>query len=333
MEVAEISANDELVLLPAQQNETAVIRADLLEQTRHYIEEAKATETRRGYRIDWKHFTAWCQKQGLQVMPAHPETVALYLTDTAKVAKVATLQRRLTSISQAHAAAGFTESPTKTALVRSVFQGIRREKGIAKVGKTPTLSQDIIRMVHALSGESLIGVRDRALILVGFSGAFRRSELAALSVGDVEFHDRGLTLYIRKSKTDQEGQGQKVGIPPGAMEETCPVKALEKWMAKAGVSDGPLFRSVNRHGKVASRGICSRTVADVVKRAVLKIGKDPAAFAGHSLRAGLATSAAMHGKSMTSIMKQTRHRSEAMVRVYIREGNLFRDNAAEGIGL
>lgn len=305
----------------------------LYEQTRHYIEEAKAAETRRGYTIDWKHFSGWCEKNGRQAMPASPETVALYLTDSAAAAKVATLQRRLTSISQAHAARGFTDSPTKTALVRSVFQGIRREKGIAKAGKTPALSQDIIRMVHALPADRLIGLRDRALLLVGFSGAFRRSELAALTVGDVEFHDRGMTIYIRKSKTDQEGAGQKVGIPHGAMEETCPVRALEQWMAKSGVTEGPLFRSVNRHGKAAGRGICSRTVADVVKRAVLKIGKDPTAFAGHSLRAGLATSAAMHGKSMTSIMKQTRHRSEAMVRVYIREGNLFRDNAAEGIGL
>lgn len=310
-----------------------LVAPGLSDETRHYIKEAKAAETRRGYRTDWKHFSEWCRHHARQALPASPETVALYLTACAQTAKASTLQRRLTSISQAHAAAAFSESPTKTALVRSVFQGIRREHGVARQVKTPALSQDVIRMVHALPADTLAGMRDRALILVGFAGAFRRSELAALTVADVAFHDRGMTLTIRWSKTDQEGAGQPVGIPFGAVEDTCPVRALQTWMETAGISEGPLLRSVDRHGNVAGRGICARTVADVVKRTVAKIGKDPGMFAGHSLRAGLATSAAMHGKSMASIMKQTRHRSEAMVRVYIRDGSLFRDNAADGIGL
>lgn len=310
-----------------------LVNVELMAQAHQYIQESKAPETRRGYRIDWTHFSNWCNRQKRTALPATPETVALYLTDCAATAKPATLQRRLTSISQAHSAAGYSDSPTKTAIVRSVWQGIRREKGVAKQGKQPTLTQDIIRMVYALPNDTLLGIRDRALLLVGFSGAFRRSELVALMIKDIAYHDRGMTITIRRSKTDQEGEGHKVGIPFGNGPDTCPVTALQNWCQRAGIVEGVVFRAVDRHGHISPRALCSRTVADVVKRSVLKIGKDPAVFAGHSLRAGLATAAAMHGKSMTSIMKQTRHRSEAMVRVYIREGSLFRENAAEGIGL
>jgi integrase len=218
-------------------------------------------------------------------------------------------------------------------LVRSVWQGIRREKGVAKQGKTPALVNDMVRMVGHLGSERTIEVRDKALLLIGFAGALRRSEVVSLEVGDIGFGEQGVTLLLRRSKTDQEGQGQKIAIPFGHQDETCPVKALEAWIQKGNVLEGALFRAVDRHGNIGASRMDGKSVARIVKRAILRMGKDPAQFAGHSLRAGLATSAAMAGKSMNAIMKQTRHRSEAMVRVYIREGSLFRDNAAEGIGL
>jgi integrase len=189
-------------------------------------------------------------------------------------------------------------------------------------------------MVHELPANRLIGKRDRALLLVGFAGAFRRSELVGLDVGDLSWQEgQGVIVTLRRSKTDQEGQGQKVGIPFGQGEETCPVRALREWLAAAQISEGPVFRAVDRHGNVSSRGMCGRSVARVVQRSIGHTGKDARKFGGHSLRSGLATSAAMAGKSMNAIMGQTRHKSEAMVRLYIREGSLFRDNAAQGLGL
>lgn len=306
--------------------------AALSEQAREYLHQAKAAETLRGYRIDWNDFAGWCQRHGQAALPAAAETVALYLTAHVQTHSTATLQRRLASISQAHAAGGYAESPTKSALVRSVWQGIRREKGVARKGKAPALTADLIRMVHVLP-PTIIGKRDKALLLLGFAGALRRGELVGLDVSDVDWQEQGIVLTIRRSKTDQEGAGQKIGIPQGAGEDTCPARALQTWLEAAGIGEGPIFRPVDRHGNVGAGRLDPRGVARVVQRTMAKLGKDPAQFGGHSLRSGLATSAAMAGKSMNAIMKQTRHRSEAMVRLYIREGSLFRDNAAEGIGL
>jgi integrase len=324
-------STDLVIVSQAPSGEMTV--AELVAKASHYVESAKAPETVRGYRIDWKDFSGWCERHGRDAMPASSETVALYLTEEAGHHKPATLQRRLSSIAQAHSAAGYNDSPTKSALVCSVWQGIRREKGVAKQGKSPALVNDMVRMVGHLGSERTIDVRDKALLLIGFAGALRRSEVVSLEVRDIAFGEQGVTLLLRRSKTDQEGLGQKIAIPFGHQEETCPVKALEAWIQKGSILEGFLFRAVDRHGNVAAAKMDGKSVARIVKRAMLRTGKDPALFAGHSLRAGLATSAAMAGKSMNAIMKQTRHRSEAMVRVYIREGSLFRDNAAEGIGL
>jgi integrase len=175
-----------------------------------------------------------------------------------------------------------------------------------------------------------IGIREQALLLVGFAGAFRRSELAALDWEDVEERPEGLVVTIRRSKTDAEGQGRKVGIPRGR--EVCPVAALAAWREESGGGSGPVFRRVDRHSRLLER-MSGQAVAFVVKRWAAVIGRDATEFSGHSLRAGLATSAALAGKSERAIMNQTGHRSVTMVRRYIRDGSLFRDNAAEGIGL
>jgi integrase len=181
--------------------------------------------------------------------------------------------------------------------------------------------------------EGLLGVRDRVLLLIGFTGAFRRSELVALDRAAVQFTREGLVVTIWRSKTDQEGEGRKIGIPYGSNPETCPIRSLQEWLERSGIAEGPLFRPINRHGKIASTRISGSAVAEVVKKYVEAVGLNPDLFAGHSLRSGLATAAASAGASERSIMDQTGHRSLAMVRKYIRTGSLFRENAAAVLGL
>lgn len=301
------------------------------QQVREYVAQSLAENTRRAYRSDWEHFAGWCARRGVRALPAVPEAVAAYLAAHAETFSVATLQRRLVSIGQAHRAAGH-EDCTKAPGVKATWRGIRRAKGVAPKGKAPLLTPDVVRMVATLP-KDLGGVRDRALLLVGFAGAFRRSELVGLDREDVEFTLEGVVVTLRRSKTDQEGEGRKVGIPWGRHAETCPVQALTAWLEQAGITEGPLFRAVNRHGQVQAGRLSGSAVAEVVKRAALRAGLDPALYAGHSLRAGLATSAAAAGASERSIMAQMGHRSVSMVRRYIRDGSLFRENAAAMVGL
>ena len=301
------------------------------EQAKDYARQAKSKNTRRAYASDWDDFARWCQPYGFVPLPARPETVALYLTALADALKPSTLGRRLATISQVHQAADH-ETPTTAAPVRLVWAGIRRAKGTEQQGKAPAVTAEIGRMVDTLD-DRLIGVRDRALLLIGFAGAFRRSELVGLDVRDVHAGHDGLTVHIRKSKTDQEGQGRKVGIPYGSHPHTCPVRAFAAWLEKCGLTEGPLFRSVNRHGQLQPGRLSDRAVALIVKRAAEKAGLNPDKYAGHSLRAGLATSAARAGVSERSIMAQTGHKSVLVARRYIRDGSLFRDNAAAQVGL
>jgi integrase len=218
------------------------------------------------------------------------------------------------------------------------MKGIRRTKGTAPTQKAAALIDDIRAMVDATDA-GLIGLRDRALILLGFAGAFRRSELVGLDVDDCAFSKDGLTVNLRRSKTDQAGAGRKVGIPYGSNPSTCPVRNLNEWIERAGIMSGegeprgPLFRSINRHGQVQPGGLSGIDVARVVKKLATRAGLDAAKYAGHSLRAGHATSAAIAGASERSIMNQTGHRSVQMVRRYIRDGSLFRENSAGKLGL
>jgi integrase len=313
----------------------AVLDADwlpsLAEQAQKYVDASKSENTRRAYRADWADFTGWCRVKLLDWLPADPASLILYLTELSGKAKVATLTRRLSAISQAHQLAGHA-SPTQDARVRTVMAGIRRTKGTAPETKRPVLVAELKTILENLPG-SLLGTRDRALLLLGFSGGFRRSELVALDVEHLIENRDGMVVTLGRSKTDQEGQGRRVGIPRGREEATCPVRALELWRAAGHIETGALFRVMNRHGQVLPKRLSGEGVALVVKRWVEPLGYDPATFAAHSLRAGLATSAAAAGKSERAIMQQTGHRSVAMVRRYIREGNLFRENAAEGLGL
>jgi len=305
--------------------------AAMLDQAQDYARLSRATNTQRAYRADWADFSAWCATQGLPALPATPQTVLLYLTDAAQRCKVSTLQRRLTTISQAHKAERHP-SPTGDPAVRAVWAGIKRTKGTAQHGKTAAVTADLRRMVRALPESNAIGKRNRALLLLGFAGAFRRSELVGLDIADVVVTGDGLVVTLRRSKTDQEGAGRTVGIPYGSDPTTCPVRATTGWIAAAGLTAGPLFRSITRHGKVQGR-LSDWAVAQVVKAAATGAGLDPALYAGHSLRAGLATAAAQAGVSERAIMAQTGHKSLPMVRKYIRAGSLFQDNAAAKVGL
>lgn len=321
----------DLILSDVSQSTHVGSLEQIADQANEYVHHSKAENTVRAYRSDLAHFESWCRSHGQPPLPATPETTALYITDLAKTHKTATIIRRISAISQAHQMAGF-ETPTKTAQVRLVLAGIRRTKGTAQVAKTPVLVDDLRRMIAHLP-ENLLGVRDRALLLVGFGGAFRRSELVALDIADVAVTRDGLVVTIRRSKTDQEGEGRKIGIPYGSNPATCPVRSLQDWLAQCGFTEGPLFRPVDRFSRVASMRLSAAAVADIVKRYAAAVGLKASDFAGHSLRSGLATSAAMAGASERAIMQQTGHRSVATVRRYIRDGSLFRENAVALCGL
>src|ERR1700761_7479445 len=219
----------------------------LFAQVQASFDASRAQSTRRAYAHDWHDFQIWCQAHALLPLPAAPESVIFYATDLTKnrKKKLNTLQRRLAAISQLHQEAGFP-SPTQTWAMKQFLAGLRRELGVAPERKRPLLAEDLRELLLDLP-DSRVGKGDRALLLLAFPGAFRRSELVALDVSDLEETRDGLIVTIRKSKTDQEGQGRRVGIPPGADEARCPLHALKVWIAEGGIDSGALFRVMNRH--------------------------------------------------------------------------------------
>jgi integrase len=300
-------------------------------RAREFVRQAKAPNTRKAYSADWADFIRWCAKYRRDALPARPDTVSYYLADKSARLRVSTLQRRLATIAEAHRAAGH-QSPNIHPQVRLVWQGIRREKGVLQDHKKPVLTKHIRLMLAGLPS-TLLGSRDRALLLLGFAGAMRRSELVGLDLSDLAQADEGLIVTIRKSKTDQLRQGRKVGIPFGGSPDTCPVRAIQAWLQNSGIDEGALFRPVNRHGHVIEKRLSDHAVAEVVKRSLKAAGKSPRGYSGHSLRAGLVTQAAMAGASERSIQEQSGHRSLLVLRRYIRDGSLFRENAAAKVGL
>ena len=319
------------LMCPVPVEDTNVIPAPSLDQVREFIRASKSDNTLRGYKSDWKSFCSWCESRHLCAVPASPETVATFIAECTSTLKVGSIQRRLNAIAEAHKAVGL-ESPTHSGLVGNTMKGIRRTRGTAPVQKTATLIADIRAMIDATDAR-LIGLRDRALILLGFAGAFRRSELVGLNVSDCEFGKDGLTVTLRRSKTDQTGAGRKIGIPYGSNPDTCPVRILQAWIEQAGISEGPLFRAVNRHGNVQAGGLSGIDVARIVKKLVGRAGLNAATYSGHSLRAGHATAATIAGASERSIQNQTGHKSVQMLRRYIRDGSLFRENSGGKLGL
>jgi integrase len=290
-----------------------------------YLRAATARNTRRAHESDLRQFLAWGA-----MIPTSSETVAAYLAEQAGTLAVATLERHLASISRAHTDRGL-ESPTRSDLVRACLRGIRRVHGTRQRRVAPILVVDLRAMVAPLN-EDLQALRDRALLLVGFAGAFRRSELVAINCTDLEWAPEGVVVTLPRSKTDQNGRGRHVAIPRGSG-GLCPVKALDTWLRSAGIEDGRVFRAINCHGNVYGDGLSPESVARIIKKRAAAVGLDPARFSGHSLRAGLVTSAAASGVPGWAIKRVTGHRSISTLHRYVRPVNAFDETVAHNWGI
>jgi len=317
-------------LAPSETASLTAVSPELVDAARAFAQAARSENTLRAYRRQWDAFSAWCGARGFPSLPAAPAVVALYVTDKVGAGwKVAGLAQALAAISVAHVAAGHP-SPRGAREVREVMAGVRRKVGTAQRQAAP-LMRDQLRAISEALPATLKGQRDRALLLVGFFGAFRRSELVGLEVEDVRFSAEGLEVTLRRSKTDQDGAGHVKALPYAATPSLCPVRALRAWLDAAGVTTGPLFREVTRHGTVAPAPLSGRSVSRLVKESLEAAGLDADGFSGHSLRAGFATQAAKSGKAERAIQRQTGHRSVTMLRRYIRDANLWTENAAAGL--
>lgn len=287
-----------------------------------YINSALSDNTRIAYKSDLAHFMSWGGS-----IPASPELVSRYLAFYADSNASATLSRRIVSINRAHTSQNLP-SPTKADLVKGTLRGIRRTLGTKQRQVEPLLKDDLVKMVSSLVG--VRGCRDRALLLLGFAGALRRSELVGLQYADIEFVTHGLLIHLRHSKTDQEGHGRKIAIPY-ARGVVCPVLALKEWLVISKIYHGPLFRQIIGHSKLCDLSLSTHAVAIIVKKYAALLNLDASNFSGHSLRAGLVTSAAQAGVSAWKIKQQSGHKSDAMLNRYIRDARLFNDNAVGAI--
>ena len=284
---------------------------------RQYLDAALADNTLRAYRSDLKHFVAWGG-----IIPATPARVAKYIAHHASSLASSTLSRRLIAIARAHTAQGFA-SPTQSPLVTATLQGVRRScrRTIRQVA--PLQKTELLRMLKGLNG--LQGMRDAALLLLGFASAMRRSELVSLDVSDIEMTVQGMLIRLRRSKTDQEGGGRDVVIPR-MRGRHCPVRALETWLNAANIEDGALFRRVSCYDEVMPQRLSAQSVALIIKRCAAEAGLDSSLYSGHSLRAGFVTNAARCGASSASIRGQTGHQSDAMLLRYVRLSQRFSEH-------
>lgn len=313
-------------LIPAGSSLPATL-APAMESARGYVQASRSEATRKAYAADWQAFASWCQVQGLDPLPASPATVALFLAaEASRGRKPATVTRRAAAIRFAHKLRGLA-TPTGEAEVTEVLAGIRRVHGAAPRRAAPATADRLVAMLERC-GSDLRGLRDRALLVVGFGAALRRSELVGIRVEDIEITADGIKVTLPRSKTDQEGAGQVVAILDGPK---LRVKAsLAAWLAAGEVKTGPVFRSIMKNESVQDRAITDRTVAEIVKARAKAAGLDPAMFSGHSLRAGFLTSAAGSGAGLFKMMEVSRHRSVETVRHYVRRAELFKDHAGSG---
>jgi site-specific recombinase XerD len=296
---------------------------------RDFARNEKARATRRAYRADFDAFVIWCSSREVAPLPATPETVASFLAaEAARGIKPASIGRRVAAIRYAHKLNGISEPPTNSEVVKATVRGIRRTVGAAQVRKAPATADKVVAMATT-SRANLKGIRDRALLLLGFAGAFRRSELVALNLEDLDPCEAGLRVRIRRSKTDQEGAGTTIAVVAGSV--ACPVKAVQAWLAASGITSGPVFRSVAKGNRIGRTRLSDRAVADVVKAGAGRLGLDTAQFSGHSLRSGFLTSAARRGASIFKMMDVSRHKSMDTLRGYVRDADLFKDHAGAGL--
>ncbi|UOG90522.1 MAG: tyrosine-type recombinase/integrase [Candidatus Thiothrix sulfatifontis] len=305
-------------------NSNSLATQTISDETRHFVAESTAASTRKAYRSDLTIFVSWCDSRSLEAMPASPATIADFLAHQANDGvSPSTLNRRIAAIRYAHEAAGMT-SPTGDKLVSATLKGIKRNVG-AKVEKKAAATVDkIYQMIAQCNTKTLQGKRDKAILLLGFAGAFRRSELVALQVSDIEFVQDGARVTIRKSKTDQEGEGHVIAIYGGKL-DVCGI--LKDYLQSAGISDGVLFRPITKSDKTRDQAITDKSIAAIVKRYAEAAGLNPDDFSGHSLRAGFITSAAEAGANLFKIMDVSRHKSVQTVKGYVRNAELFKDHA------
>ena len=285
----------------------------------NYAIQKVCRNTQISYQSDLRQFLAWGGS-----IPCSPCTLEMYLSIQVNNYSISSLSKHLVSIKQAHTALGY-QSPTDSELVKATMKGIKRLHGAKQRQVSPILKSNLFEMVEGLIGKK--GLRDKALLLIGFAGAFRRSELVGLDYEDLEFVEQGLIVHLNRSKTDQEGKGRKVGIPY-ARGTLCPVVSLKDWLNESKIDKGPVFRPVTRHGKIESCALSTHAVAVIIKSRATFVGLPADKYSGHSLRAGLVTSAAQAGVSLWKIKQQTGHKSDAMLHRYIRDARIFIDNAA-----
>jgi site-specific recombinase XerD len=298
------------------------------EAARDFAQESLSPATRRAYQTDVEAFMAWCRGRRVQALPAEPEVVASFLAHEAERGlRASTVARRASGIRLLHRAAGY-DTPTTSEIVRSTLKGIRRSLGVAPQQKAPATVEVVLDMVKHVP-DTMRGIRDRALLLFAFASACRRSELSMMLVSDLLEVPEGFRVTIRKSKGDQEGEGQEIAVVRGR--KACPVAALKNWLAAAPITDGPVFRRMRRGGVVLEDGLRPQGIAQVVKHYAAKAGYDPADFSGHSLRSGFLTSAAARGVSVFKLIEISRHKSVETLRGYIRRVEMFEDHAAEGL--
>ena len=285
------------------------------------LRNSKSINTLRAYQSDYNDFSLFCSKNGFQTMPTQPKILALYITHLASYSKYSTLKRRLASISIIHKTKGHYID-TKHPIIVENLMGIKRTNGSNQKGKKPLLINDLKLLIKAIDEskeKNIRKIRDKALVLIGFSGGFRRSELVDIEYEDIEFVEEGVKIFVKRSKTDQSGEGMTKAIPYFDNINFCPVKALNKWVVEAELKEGKIFN------------ISDKSVALIIKKYANYAGLDAHRYAGHSLRSGFATSTAESGAEERNIMAMTGHKSSEMVRRYIKEANLFKNNALNKI--
>jgi len=285
------------------------------------LKNSKSTNTLRAYQSDYNDFSLFCSKNGFQAMPTQPKILALYITHLASYSKYSTLKRRLASISIIHKTKGHYID-TKHPIIVENLMGIKRTNGSNQKGKKPLLINDLKLLINAIDEskeKNIRKIRDKALVLIGFAGGFRRSELVDIEYEDIEFAEEGVKIFVKRSKTDQSGEGMTKAIPYFDNINFCPVKALNKWVVEAEIKEGKIFN------------ISDKSVALIIKKYANYAGLDSHRYAGHSLRSGFATSTAESGAEERNIMAMTGHKSTEMVRRYIKEANLFKNNALNKI--
>ena len=307
----------------------------LHEATLENLKSSKANNTLRAYKSDFKDFGAFCTRHGLKVLPAEPKTVSLYLTHLSKYSKFSTLRRRMVSISMVHKLKGYYIDSKHPIIVENLM-GIRRVKGSIQKGKKPLLINYLKLIVNSINEQKaneIKKLRDKSIILIGFGGGFRRSELTSINYEDLEFVTEGLKITLRKSKTDQFGEGMIKGLPYFNDENYCPVINLKKWLEISKINYGPIFRRFSKGSVLTNNRLTDQSVVLLIKEYLRLAGIENKNFAGHSFRSGFATVAADSGADERSIMAMTGHKTTQMVRRYIREANLFKNNALSKIKL